>query len=815
MAQPREVHHPTIIVGFGEFGRHVLYRLLTTAASRGVLAWQDSAPGAAPSERRLRDLALVHLENPFEKSAPESDLRGVGSFELMSDLYRHVEHVEGAQALAAAIDRAASDLLSMSTRAGNAERLRLGLDVVVVAHPGPNKEIGVLQTLLGPAFDALGTKPNLAPAGPGAERLCFIQILDYEHYWNSAAADREAREALLGAIGHWEDRRAKRQPAFGRIYAVDGQAAGGIRDAAYRVDEIALFLEFLLFEGQRTQLQQLYQRQSDKESPVGAFGIRVFERGAGLLGRLAAARFGVEWLDYLEGSGRAEDHEAIEALRARLAPFAPAAVREHLSSEQLRSEVLKAIDKAVPPIVATDADAAAWVAEVRAGVERAVRDVRDLAALRVSGRAQELVGDGRARAEVRAALEAALHDAPGPVTLGAAIDAVAALHAETTPAPPRADAVEDPLAAGLAEIEAKHLAYKAFSAGQVSPERLRPWWYLLSMVVAAGAGPIIARAIGEIAEPDRADTYAHLAFEVLSVFKAPLYAGLLVLVVSLAACFGVFHPALRARVRRAARFYTDPARGRLADAVRRTFAPGGEARTTIDRGVELALDDAERSIRSEVHREAARALTSLRTRAREVAWLRGQLRELLQLHGLDPGKRAAAEAFRPPPPSVRFSASLARDFEQVLRGNPPNPARFRSAQRAVRPFSGWDGEFSELLLFPLLMLDKLSEDYVDPLERERAQPGSGPEQRARAAEILEFLGANHDLETAFLWAASDGAAAVATQRLCLLPEGWHDLDGVRRRLQEHAYDVAPGGEGRTYLVRLENAVPIDRLRSAR
>src|SRR6185312_13897741 len=300
----------TVLVGYGAFGLDVLRRLLASTAHRGILAWEEPRGGAAPSERSLQDLALLWVPDRTGfagQGVDDEDAREGSSFEMMRDLYRQIQQVEERETpetdFAAAISAAAEKLLSATTRAGRRDALPLGLDVIVLARPTLPEVVGSLDRMLTRGMERLANNSNLERGVQGAEVLSFLAILDFENYWDRSEQGRRVREAVHNSVEQWRKRRQGGRPAFGRVYLVDGRTSDGIRDERHRMDEISLFLELLLFEGQRSgELQRLYHSQGSIESPVATFGVRLIERSAGLLSRLAAARFGIGWLAYLAGT---------------------------------------------------------------------------------------------------------------------------------------------------------------------------------------------------------------------------------------------------------------------------------------------------------------------------------------------------------------------------------------------------------------------------------------------------------------------------------------------------------------------------------
>ena len=84
--------HPTILIGYGEYGRRALQTLLANAAARGVLPWEEN-PGLL-AERRLDSLALFFVPDPLQAAGSDSAFDGRDNFEMMEDLYRQIETVE-------------------------------------------------------------------------------------------------------------------------------------------------------------------------------------------------------------------------------------------------------------------------------------------------------------------------------------------------------------------------------------------------------------------------------------------------------------------------------------------------------------------------------------------------------------------------------------------------------------------------------------------------------------------------------------------------------------------------------------------------
>lgn len=824
-------HRATILVGYGAFGLDVLRRLLASTAPRGVLTWEESRDGAAPSERHLQDLALLWVPDRLGVAGQAVDEENAGEasgLEMMRDLYRQIQqigHSAGPAAPAApeapeapeaafaeALDECAGQLLSASTRAGRRGALPLGLDVVVLARPTGREVVGTLDRLLVRGMERLANNANLQRAVQGAEALNFLAVLDFENYWDRSEPGRSVRRAVHDLVEQSRKRRAAGRPAFARFYFVDGRNDEGIRDARHRTDEISLFLELLLFEGQRGgELQRLYQSPGALESPVATFGIRLMERSAGLLSHLAAARFGIGWLEYLAGKdGGPGDGEPSE-LRQRLAPYRPAALDELLDGAALRGDVQQALAALEEELAALPTDLPDWPAQVRVRYEETARRLELRLTEKAHARMTELVRHHLAQLpeDLRAGIEADLHRPRDPAPLGAVIaeleEALAALEAAPPPVAAPAPGGAGEMLQRLAEL---HAGYQRFHLERVRVEGLRQWWPLFAVALSAGLTPVLHELLSDVPPPDPLRFLLDRAYAALQWINTPLVLGaLLFLAVWGLGAWGL-QKRIAARIERARRFYNDPERGRFIDRLRSGLQPGGALRAPLDALLDRLLLDMALSVRGEVTRELGRVLERLHERRREMLWLRNQLRGFLRLHGLRDDMRPEMGRLARNGTGIRYAVESGEDLEGMLRSNPPGPERFRSTQASLSPFAGWDERYSPAFLEPLVFIDRLSAIYMDPFQRELAQPGTGPEQARRAAELLEFLERRGALSLAFRWQAQEGV--LPDRRYCLLPNLWRRLPGVLPalsdlRMSEEA--VLPGADvGRAYLLRLQIGV---------
>jgi hypothetical protein len=277
-----------------------------------------------------------------------------------------------------------------------------------------------------------------------------------------------------------------------------------------------------------------------------------------------------------------------------------------------------------------------------------------------------------------------------------------------------------------------------------------------------------------------------------------------------------FQSRIAARVERARRFYTDDDRGRFADRLRRDLAPGGALAAPLEDALERQLYNMELSVRSEVSRELGRVADHLGQRLEEIRWLRKQLHDFLVLHGADGDPSQENKRLGHDETGIRRSVARFDDFERMLKGNPPHPERFRSTQATQRPFRNWHRRYSDAFLYPFTFIERMSQVYKDPLLEELSQPGTGPEQRARARELLDFLRRQGTFDLAFSWKAQEGVPT--DRRYCLLPEVWRQLPGVMPALNDlrmPGENVFVGSDvARAYLLRVQTGIAIDCLKEA-
>lgn len=808
-------HRATLLVGYGRFGLDLLQHFLFTTATRGVLAFDE--PAGAESSRRLRDLALLWVRDPFEMGGAGTDSVPKGSeTELVRDLNDQIQRLEDTEAEAPFRELLAENarvLLDAARRAAHRENLPPGLDVIVVAHPDGREDLGRLAQLLAAGFDELKRFATpLEPAVATAGALNFIQILDFENYWHDSEPGREMRRSVYQAVEMWRQRGTEGKAGFGRIYLVDGFTGEGTRSERTRIDEIALFLEFLLFEGRRADLQWLYQLRTPGESPLAAFGIRLHERSAGLLSRLAAARFGMGWLDFLAGDHLPAGSDPEEFLQA-LAPF--------------RIEALeRTVALGIPPdesaatgflglaaeLERLDVDDPEWPWRVRAAYELAAGALERQSARRIRLGMQGLLRQppwADLPARLREAVAAALHHDRRPLPLGWVIRELESVLDEFRRKPGFGSSPVDGSPDPWAELTDSHEAYRRFLAQQLETRGFRRFLVWFSVLLGLAVAPVMAELLEDIQRPDpaaahflvrHADRFGHW----LATHPVILASGLAGL--AWGAAVTLVGPGMDHRQREARIFWNESERGRLTHRLRSLLAPDGELGARFRTSAEEELQRLAAGLGAEVVRELSRVLELLRRRQREMRWLRRQLQEFLNLYGLNPLRvREDWSRMNQETTGIRHALEQYRDFERMLRGHPPEAERFPAAQAERRPFRNWDQPYSEAFLFPLRFIDDLSRQYRDPFEQTLAQPGTGAEEQARVQELLRFFRDFGRFPPAFAWRAQHGVPQVRFYGL--VPQVLGSMAAVRQELRDLGMaegDILSGRDAaRAYLLRIQ------------
>jgi hypothetical protein len=803
MARTNLLKRPTLLIGYGGYGRDALQRLLHQSALRGVLSWKPTKIGGVDTaQRQLEDLALLVLPDPFEEAVPISAQAAAGAPQFLTDLYRQIkeppeEARAGEAAMARFVRQIADGLMSQTSFD---ERDPVGLDLIVLARPNAPEAIPHLDILLQETLRTLADAAFFDIAVQGAENLNCILVLDFDDYWRGAGATpeqlaraRALRSALRNSMQSWERRRGQRQVAVDRCYLMDGYTAIGYRQPHLRLDELVLFLELLLFEGLRADKQELYQQRSLGEPITATFGIRLLEESAMVLSRNAAATFGQRWLDALLGDQeRCPDREA-RRVEETLAPYRRAAIERLIKDGRLtelfdaRAGQMIDVLMAVPGL--TDADWPERLREVFDRERRLLEQDLDRAGWGIVSAIKEQHLKGFDDALVQA-VEADLHDDRAPVSLTLVRTAVDGLRDELSSgaeeAPTALPGASDP----MQRLERLHGRYsEQLDEWLTDQGRALQWfWPLLALLLALGLAPLTVQVIGDIKLPSQA--WLATIVEALQSVDEPIYWTLIWLAVLWPCLALLMQPLIMARIQRAQRFFTSAQRGRFHDHIRALTEPLRDS----------LLDRVRRNIRSSLANDVLKTLSRvsdrLAERGREMDWLRRQLKAFL------------TQSIQPETP-VRKWVRREGSFDALLETNPPIRERLCSQQRDLRrPFAGWSEHFCDAFLDPLRFIDDLSKQYVEAHEHQEERRSGREELPQRREELIAFIEAsNPGLACRFV----KDEGVTDAQRWCVTAQRWKNVDGMTleldNRLRIKADDVIPAADpSRVYLVLLQTGV---------
>lgn len=832
----------TILVGLGDFGRDALQRLLTSAAPRKVLSWTrrpQGGPGAGV--RQLRDLALLWMPDRLgsagvaDRHLPDPAAAGTDT-EFFRDLYRQIlkvapegESVTPEQALGVAVDEAKRALLSPQARQERPgqEGAVHGLDLILLARPGTAAAVGQIDNLLRAALRPLWDDPTLRRVGSEAQVVNCIALLDFDDFWARNEDARRLRRALINSARTWEGAGHDR-PGPGRIYLMDSKTAGAQRDRDTRLDEATLFLEFLLFEGQRADFDWLYRQSSHGQPPLAAFGIRLLERSPALLGQIAAARFGQEWLPYLRGD-RSPRPQATR-VRQALAPLRQLSTPAQGAEDPLAKCWRTGVDRLVNAILAEPNQETADWAE-RAGL-RFRQGCRELE-LDLARTIDQVVIDLRKRHlqhgdKVRQAIIEDLHDEREPVPLASVQtelkNAVEDLKAAQTLAQhPRID--RGPV--GLDDLHRRFLAQSREWIGRQG-RALTPFWLLFGALLGLGLTPFAQAFLLSLPEPDPLAQTRHWLHQVSQWLAEPAPLALVLGALAATLLNWRLGRGVSRRIARARDLYLNPAAGRFAAVIRAQDDP-----------LTIYLEQARADLTATLAGEALQFLGELRERLAqrrgEIRWLREQLGGFLRLHGQHPDPLGAQGQPRRPQLSVRQWVEAPGDLERMLQTNPLTEERWRAYQadlpepyqgwdeRAARdaartrdqdpgPCRGWAGLYCDAFLDPLKFVARLSEGYVRPFETALAAPNS-TEQKLRQTAIADLL-KRPDFSLAFAYAPAHAYAPAedtpVSRRCCVRPPSWQQGPEDDRALRDEGKvkDFYDGKDDtRVYLFEVVAGVP--------
>jgi hypothetical protein len=814
------IHRATLLVGYGHFGLATLRRFLISTATRGILNWEEGLEQDR-YERHLRDLILLYIPAASEENLQMNGALGDQSIELMRDLYRQIETVNDYQQLPKIMEEKAKSLLNAATRAARDENLPLGLDVIILAQPAKLAVIGQLRPLLTKSLDHLHQHlPQLQRQMPGANALNFIQLLDFDNYWQQSEDKSSLREAVASEANYWKQRRDRQQPSFSRIYLVDSQTHDGVRDEKQRIDEISLFLEFLLFEGQRDgDLQFLYQPPAIDETLVATFGIRLLERSAGLLTRLAAASFGIGWLDYL-ASNPVGTQDEMHDLQALMKNYEASSLAQSISTNSPAVELDSRLALLQEQLESIAVDSSNWLEQVQSQYEQAFKEIKNDLFRRTHDHIQTLLNQeplSTLSKNLPEEIDRCFHHDRHPATLGAVIYELEAVIATLNQIPVFSPSVSLAVTAegtDIKRLHEQHREYLYFLKNQLDTNGVKKWWPLFSFMLSLGINTTVMEELAKCPEPDPLITSPLMTIVLSSLH----YLSESRTIVMLTLGFGFWailafwgQGAVAGRVLRAKNYWNDGLRSRLKDSLRKLLRSDSELNLTLKEFLAQMQKNTVTSIQREVIRELNQVLKSLLERKRELDYLHEQLTGFLTLYGIDPRNpneawnRMAQEAS-----GIRYAVENYADFQRILSSNPSETARFLSMQAKRKPFKNWYERYSRSFLYPLLFIDELSQEYRDPLETELSKSGSGQQQEAVANHLKQFLQRHSNFSSAFYWQQQLGLPQ--DRVYCLLPPIWLNLAGIPETLTglgiTHQNRLRGDSITRAYLLRIKTGVDI-------
>ena len=795
---------PTLLVGLGRFGLDAMHRLLHQSALRGVLRWEETqSGGVASAERRLLDLALVALPDPFEPAMAGGGAAAVGVPQFLADLYRQVRRPPAADAMgpAAAADwvRGLADALVAQTAFDPREPL--GLDLIWLARPGAADAVPHLDTLIEHCLESLADSRFFKVAVQGAANLSSLLILDFDDYWcgtgdpAAVAAARDLRAALANSMATWERRRTGHQVALERCYLIDGRTAAGYRPPPVRLDEAVLFLELLLFEGLRTHRQGLFQQQSLAQPVAATFGVRLLEEGALVRSREAAATFGRHWLEALHGERVERPDREPRRLREVLEPVRREALRQALADAGLERLAAAGAERLLETLTAVpDPESADWPTRVQACFAqdgRALEEGLEAAGRGVQGRFRDMqLKDLDAR--LSAAVDADLHDERAPVPLAqvrALLTQVRDGLAGAEAVPSDGDRGDDP----FARLVGLHARYRAQVDEWLARQgrALHRFWPLFALLLALGLAMPTVRLVWSLDPPGR--DWLDAAVEWLRAFNRPFGWTLVWFFILWAVLALRVQPAVTARIARAQRFFLSRERGRFRDHLRELVDP---LRTALPQRVRRNLDA---SLANEVRESLERVGERLERRAREIAWLHRQLGEFLRLSAQ-------------PPMAVRQWVRRDLPLETMLRPRPLERV-WAPQDDLPRPFAGWQDPYCDAFLDPLRFIDRLSRLYADADEEAELRRSATEDWPERRRAFVDFI------ETARLAPACrflhDNGVPQA-RAWCITGPRWRGLPGLAEELNHRlgivADDLIPGRDrARLYLLTVQSGIGAENL----
>jgi hypothetical protein len=817
---------PTILIGHGRYGREVLQSFLAWTVTRDVLEWQTSTDGSDVSDRGLRDLRLVHVQAAPGVGPDEPEPGLAQTSALFLDVFRQICSVTAAE-LPDQCQTYARELLSKEEMGGDQA---VGLDVILVAQISQDVVLGHLRKALTATFERLHDNPRLNWAGSNASRLCILQILDFDGFWDKSRNAESIRAHLGTYLAHWDRRYEQRRHSIARTWLVDRQGGRSSRKESQRRDEVVLFLEFLLLGDQRAEMQHLFTRSQPNEGQLGSFGIGIFERSSGLLTRLAAAYHGYHWLAHLVSATMPENHGVgspgsyelepqllldISRGRETLAQWCEqqlqAATVGERGSDMVRTR-LASLERELIEIPLGDSDE--WARRVDEVTDRNVVEIRRELAEQIRVQKQVFGRNvlEKLPREMRTLVSTWLNAEPA-VPLGyllrqvkAAEDALGRTRSAMQPeggegASLGADVPKGTLPSlpqGLPGSAAIHRRFVTYRDEQVDLRRTRrSWWFGFAAALAALLTPALTITLGYL--PGNWS------------WSPPVLAVLSLVVFLLLGLFGA-QRALELRSARAYAFWEHTEKGRFADHIRRVLGPDGAIGAGLEARVHATTELYREHVAQELLGELQRIARPLRARQKEASWLRGQLRLFLQRHGISPDDDPSRFlGIKGRSSSVRHTTDDVSTLRKLIAQMPREPDSFAALQVKERPFEDWEERFHERFLFPLAFLDRLGRQFQ--IDDAMAQGGTMTLEDQSAFQ--GFLEQHSNLESSFFWGMETPPGAM---RYAFIHRSWLNDASLAQTLHDRSYERihsdAKVDLDRTWLLQISSGVQVSSLEVA-
>jgi len=721
------MERPTLLIAYGNYGRHVLYDLLANTAIRDLLRLQDSPD--LSGKKHIPGLQIFHIIG--HDASPEIEARDEQTFK---DLYRQIKKYviadweHGAGAVIKDIGGSVEYLLSPANLYNEEGKSPVCLDIFFVAAPQSDKiPLHILNAFLQKILLQLNSITAFKNHVQSAPSLHCIQILDYEGL--AIEEGKKERDALNSAQQQWKSQRTP-HPTMGvdRIYICDSSSKGGIRDSFQRRWETVLFLQFLLFEKVRESDARILYESKPDESIMTSFAIRLGELGLEPLSKVAATKFlearfrylcGVEYGTHLGKSHASHLHEQT---KGALDSIQLETIQQSIDLQGLKKKVEGKFMALLAPVHHSMSQCS--LEANLSKIDTLLQQTREEAAQTV---VDELTRIRREQIEtMKEKLKKAIsHDLSQPVPLGILqqliIDKIAVLSQELTafcsPAEEATNSSTD-----LSFFKKQYSKYAAFKKQQIDPLKNRWVWPFFSIVLCLALTPS-AQAVLKHIPPSPS-----LPGTLLSVQINHPVITFLLLCLPLFLLLRMMGPKYTATsLGQSMRWFVHPAQGRFFHALNHINKNNTLYRKTVN--------DISRIIVEEVNQVLYELHALLEKRRRETEWLVAQFGHIRQKIPLRKNGQKWDGS------SYGHSFTTEDDLTKMQALLPVEASRYQGsdeeyAENIPSLYQDWEQEFSSpVALTPLAFVDRLGAYYHQKSEN-TLRPD---EQNQQTEEFLNFL----------------------------------------------------------------------------